>query len=74
MQKLRIFAASPADVATERAKVARVVETLKPLVDSIDVVLEVVDWRQAVPDMGHPQQIIFDQLQGSADFANSFLQ
>ena len=63
LKKLRIFAASPSDVAIERAKVDTVVGLLKPLADHIGVVLEVKDWRAVVPDMGRPQQIIFDQLQ-----------
>jgi len=63
LKKLRIFAASPSDVAAERAKVDTVVGLLKPLADYIGVVLEVKDWRAVVPDMGRPQQIIFDQLQ-----------
>src|SRR5712692_7666665 len=60
--KLRIFAASPSDVASERAKLSTVVENLKPLADNLGLVLEVVDWRAVVPDAGRPQQIIFDQL------------
>ena len=63
LKKLRIFAASPSDVTAERAKVDTVVGLLKPLADHIGVVLEVKDWRAVVPDMGRPQQIIFDQLQ-----------
>ncbi|HWS90669.1 MAG TPA: tetratricopeptide repeat protein [Pyrinomonadaceae bacterium] len=62
MQKLRIFAASPSDVATERAKVETAAAMLKPLADALGIVLDVVDWRAAVPDMGRPQQVIFDQL------------
>jgi hypothetical protein len=41
MQKLRIFAASSSDMATERAKVETVAGMLKPLADNLDVVLEV---------------------------------
>ncbi len=60
--KLRIFAASPSDVASERAKLSTVVENLKPLADNLGLVLEVVDWRAVVPEAGRPQQVIFDQL------------
>lgn len=63
LKKLRIFIASPSDVATERAKVETVAAALKPLADFIGVALETLDWRKAVPDMGRPQQVIFDQLQ-----------
>jgi tetratricopeptide (TPR) repeat protein len=66
MKKLRLFAASPSDVAIERAKVETVADILKPLADSLGIVLEVVDWRKAVPDMGRPQQAIFDQLEPTA--------
>lgn len=62
MQKLRIFAASPSDMATERAKVETVAARLKPLADDRGIVLDVVDWRSVVPDMGRPEQVILDQL------------
>jgi tetratricopeptide (TPR) repeat protein len=62
MEKLRIFAASPSDMATERAKIETVVSMLKPLADYLDIVLDVVDWRAAVPEMGRPEQAILDQL------------
>src|SRR6266545_1333402 len=59
---LRIFAASPSDVSTERAKLETVVETLRPTAEYLGLKLEVIDWRSVVPDVGRPQQIIFDQL------------
>lgn len=62
LKKLRIFAASPSDVATERAKLETVVEMFKPMADAFGVALDVVDWRAVVPDAGRPQQVIFDQL------------
>jgi len=62
-KKLRVFVASPSDVAGERAKVETVNSVLKPLADHVGVTLEVVDWRQVVPDTGRPQQVIFNQLQ-----------
>jgi len=61
-KKMRIFVASPSDVADERAKIATVVKSLKRLADQYDVILKILDWRQVVPDMGRSQQIIFDQL------------
>lgn len=66
MKKLRIFAASPSDMTTERAKVETVAEMLKPLADNLDIVLDVVDWRAVVPDMGRPEQVILDQLKPTA--------
>lgn len=62
LKKLRIFAASPSDVASEGAKLETVVESLKPMADYLGLTLEVVDWRAVVPDAGRPQQVIFDQL------------
>ncbi|MGD0339517.1 MAG: tetratricopeptide repeat protein [Bacteroidota bacterium] len=62
LNKIRIFLASPYDVATERAKLETVVTSLKPLADYLGLTLEVLDWRGVVPDAGRPQQIIFDQL------------
>lgn len=63
LKKLRIFAASPSDVATERAKLETVVASLKPMANYLGLMLEVVDWRAVVPDTRRPQQIIFDQLE-----------
>lgn len=62
LKKLRIFAASPSDVAGERAKLETVVASLKPMADYLGLILEVVDWRVVVPDAGRPQQVIFEQL------------
>lgn len=62
MQKLRIFTASPSDMAVGRAKVQMVAAMLKPLADNLGIVLDVVDWRSAVSDMGRPEQVILDQL------------
>ena len=62
-KKLRIFAASPSDVAGERTKLETVVDSLKPMADYLGLTLEVIDWRAVVPDTGRPQQVIFDQLE-----------
>lgn len=63
LKKLRIFAASPSDVASERAKLETVVDLLKPLADYLGLTLQVLTWRDVVPDAGRPQQVIFDQLE-----------
>lgn len=65
MQKLRIFAASASDTTTERAKIETVAGILKPLADNFGIVLDVMDWRSVVPDMGRPEQVILDQLKPS---------
>jgi len=62
MRRLRIFTASPSDMAAARAKVATVAAMLKPLADSLDIVLDVIDWGAVVPQMGRPEQVILDQL------------
>jgi len=62
LRKIRIFAASPSDVDAERAKLGVVIGMLKPMADHLGVTLEVVDWRDVVPDTGRPQQVIFEQL------------
>ena len=62
LKKLRIFAASPSDMAAERSKIEAVASTLKPLADSLGIVLEVVDWGSVLPSMGRPEQIILDQI------------
>src|SRR5919107_1436590 len=62
MPEVRIFSASPFDMATERAKVGTAAAMLKPLADAIGIVLDVVDWRAVVPDMGRPEQVILEQL------------
>ena len=60
--KMRLFAASPSDMATEREKLDAIVASLKPLAEKQGLILEVVDWRVVVPDAGRAQQVIFDQL------------
>jgi hypothetical protein len=60
MKVLRIFAASPSDLATEHTKVATVASMLKPLAQNLGIVLDVVDWTAVVPDMGSPEQVILD--------------
>lgn len=62
LKKIRIFVASPSDVASERVKLETVVESLGLIADYLNLTLEIVDWRTVVPDAGRPQQIIFDQL------------
>ncbi len=63
LKNLRLFIAAPSDMNAERARLSLVVEDLKALANHVGVVLELVDWRQAVPDLGRPEQIILDQLQ-----------
>jgi tetratricopeptide (TPR) repeat protein len=62
MKKLRIFAASPSDMATARARIEAVANMLKPLADHLGLVLDVIDWRNVVPDAGRPEQVILNQV------------
>ncbi len=62
--KLRIFVASPGDVAEERERLRLVVEELnRGIADHLRLTLDLLDWRTHVaPRMGRPQQVVFDQL------------
>src|SRR5688572_3251869 len=62
MQKLRIFSVAPSDMTVERTKIEGIALRLKPLADSLNIVLEIIDWRAVVPDMGRPEQVILDQI------------
>lgn len=61
---LRIFVASPGDVAREREHVVAVVSELnQTTAQDAGFVLQVVRWEtHARPDLGRPQQVIFDQI------------
>ena len=64
--KLRVFVASPNDVAEEREKVIKVIEKLNrsgSLADHYGVILEAIRWETHVrPLMGRPQGVILQQL------------
>jgi hypothetical protein len=45
LKKLGILAASPSDLATERAKVEPAAATLKPLAKRLDILVDGVDGR-----------------------------
>jgi formylglycine-generating enzyme required for sulfatase activity len=62
-KKLRVFVASPGDVAMERAQITTVADRLnRGIADRFGVVLEVVEWRQIAPAMGRPEDVILRQL------------
>jgi len=61
-KKLRIFVASPSDMAAERTQVALLVDRLnRTVADSLHLVLEVVEWRHIAPGMGRPEGVILEQ-------------
>jgi len=60
-RKLRIFVASPGDVAEERLRLKKVVDEMNQpndLADQLGLTLQLLDWRQVVPDTGRPEGII----------------
>jgi tetratricopeptide (TPR) repeat protein len=66
MKKVRIFAASPSDMALERSRIDKVTSTLKPFSEHLGVLVEVIDWTSVVPDMGRPEDVILRQINPSS--------
>jgi hypothetical protein len=62
LRKLRVFVACPSDVAPEKAALLDAEFRLKDYAAREGFALEVVEWRQCVPAMGRPQQVILDQF------------
>lgn len=60
---IRIFIASPSDVFRERATVENLIIELNYSVASkLGFVLELLSWEKLLPGMGHPQQVIWNQV------------
>ena len=64
LERLRVFVASPGDVAAERGHVKAVADELnRGIAAQAGFVLEVVRWEtHARPDMGRAEQLILDQI------------
>jgi tetratricopeptide (TPR) repeat protein len=64
LERLRVFVASPGDVAAEREHVKAVADELnRGIAAQAGFVLEVVRWEtHARPDMGRTEQLILDQI------------
>jgi hypothetical protein len=64
LERLRLFVASPSDVAVERSLVPQLAEELnRGVAADAGYILEVVRWEtHATPDMGRPQQLILNQI------------
>jgi tetratricopeptide (TPR) repeat protein len=64
LERLRVFVASPGDVAAERDQVKDVADELnRGIAAQAGFVLEVVRWEtHARPDMGRTEQLILDQI------------
>ena len=65
-RKLRIFIACPGDVAAEKERLPKIVERLQEQANQAGFILELKEWRQVIPDMGLPQQIIFNQINANS--------
>jgi hypothetical protein len=61
-RKLRIFFACPGDVTAEKDRLQKIVERLQKTANQAGFFLEPKEWRQVIPDMGRPQEVIFDQI------------
>jgi replicative DNA helicase len=60
-RKLRIFIACPSDVSAEKDRLPAIVNRLKTVANESGFFLDLLEWRNVVPDMGRPQEIIFSQ-------------
>jgi hypothetical protein len=65
-RKLRIFVACPSDVEEEKDRLEKLIRTLQFDAANHGFILELVEWRQCVPDLGVPQSVIFRQLKPEA--------
>src|SRR4051794_36232850 len=66
LRLVRVFVASPSDVADERDAVQRVVDELNApdgFAEQQGCVLKVLDWRHVTSGMGRPEDVILDALQ-----------
>ncbi len=62
-RKIRVFVASPGDVAREKDALGKVITSLnRTLGDRFGIVLELKEWRQVAPDMGRPEDVILADL------------
>jgi hypothetical protein len=65
VEKLKIFLASPTDVARERRSVHAVVDEINQTVaPALHIALEVVDSSRAIPGFGKDGQAIIDEQMG----------
>jgi hypothetical protein len=63
VRQLRIFAASPNDLAADRESLRSIVDELnKGVAADKGFALELATWRDVAPDSGRPEQVILDQI------------
>ncbi|MBV9671450.1 MAG: hypothetical protein JO076_01315 [Verrucomicrobia bacterium] len=65
-RKIRVFIACPGDVEDEKARLLKVIESLRFDADAHGFFLDPIEWRQCVPDLGLPQEVIFEQVKPEA--------
>ena len=59
---LHVFVATPRDVAAERDRLDLIVRDLDSAFATHGLTLKLLDWRDVVPDLGRPEDVILDQL------------
>jgi hypothetical protein len=59
---LHVFVATPRDVAAERDRLGLIVRDLSAAFAEHGLTLQLLDWRDVVPDLGRPEDVILDQL------------
>lgn len=65
-RKLRVFVACPGDVEDEKERLGKIIDSFQFDAGVHRFFLQLVEWHQCVPDLGVPQEIIFDQLNPKA--------
>jgi hypothetical protein len=65
-RKIRVFVACPGDVEDEKERLHKAIESLQFDAEGRGFFLERAEWRQCVPDLGLPQEVIFRQLNPEA--------
>lgn len=66
LRVIRLFVAMPSDLTRERRYVGRVVAELNAYhgqAEQHGLILKLLTWEDVVPDMGRPQDVIFEQMQ-----------
>ena len=59
---LHVFVATPRDVAAERDRLSLIVRDLSAAFTEHGLTMELLDWRDVVPDLGRPEDVILAQL------------
>ena len=65
-RKIQVFIANPGDVEDEKARLLKVIEGLRFDAETHGFFLKPIEWRECVPDLGLPQEVIFKQANPEA--------